>query len=142
MTYVDGTLRVIDAPTTITLSDWAVQNGLTGADALPGSDPDKDGMSNLMEYYLGLSPTTSSGGGVFTLSKGSNNTVSLIYRRAKGVTGVSSAVEATGDLSSIWGTSGVQETVVDKGTYEEVTATVTNTPGVSKMFMRLTVSQP
>jgi hypothetical protein len=142
MTYVDGTLRVIDAPTTITLSDWAVQNGLTGADALPGSDPDKDGMSNLMEYYLGLSPTSSSGGGLFTLSKGSNNTVSLTYRRAKGVTGVSSAVQATGDLSSSWGTSGVQETVVDKGTYEEVTATVTNTPGVSKMFMRLTVSQP
>lgn len=142
MTYVDGTLRVIDAPTTITLSDWAMQNGLTGVDALPGADPDKDGMSNLMEYYLGLSPTSSSGGGVFTLSKGSNNTVSLIYRRAKGVTGVSSAVEATGDLSSIWGTSGVQETVVDKGTYEEVTSTVTNAPGAAKMFMRLKVSQP
>jgi hypothetical protein len=142
MTYIDGTLSVNDAPTTFTLSDWAVQNGLTGADALPGSDPDKDGMSNLMEYYLGLSPTSSSGGGMFTLSKGSNNTVSLTYRRAKGVTGVSSAVQATGDLSISWGTSGVQETVVDKGTYEEVTATVTNAPGATKMFMRLKVSQP
>ena len=108
---------------------------------MPGADPDKDGMSNLIEYYLGLSPTSSSGGGLFTLSKGSNNTVSLTYRRAKGVTGVSSAVQATGDLSISWGTSGVQETVVDKGTYEEVTATVTNAPGATKMFMRLKVSQ-
>ena len=142
ITYLDGTLSVVEVPHTITLSDWAIQNGLAGVDALPGSDPDKDGMTNLMEYYLGLSPTSSSGGGVFTLSKGSNNTVSLIYRRARGVTGVSSAVEATGDLSSIWGTSGVQESVVDKGTYEEVTATVTTAPGAAKMFMRLKVSQP
>jgi hypothetical protein len=145
MTYIQGILSVIDAPTTITLSDWTDQNGLTGVDALSDSDPDKDGMSNLMEYYLGLSPTSSSGsGGVFSLSKGSNNTVSLTYRRAKGVTGVSAAVQATGDLSSpsSWGTSGVQETVVDKEAYEEVTATVTTPPGLTKMFMRLRVTTP
>ena len=79
---------------------------------------------------------------MFSLSKGSNNTVSLTYRRAKGVTGVSAAVQATGDLSSSWGTNGVQEKVVDKGTYEEVTGTVTTAPGATKMFMRLKVSQP
>ena len=145
MTYVDGTLNVIDPTATITLSEWAFQNGLVGVDALPGADPDKDGMTNLMEYYLGLSPTSSSGsGGVFNLSKGSNNTVSLTYRRAKSVTGVSSQVQANGDLSasSSWGTNGVQETVVDKGTYEEVTGTGTIAPGATKMFMRLKVSQP
>ena len=145
MTYIDGTLNVIDPTATITLSEWAVQNGLVGVDALPGADPDKDGMTNLMEYYLGLSPTSSSGsGGVFSLSKGSNNTVSFTYRRAKSVTGVSSQVQANGDLSasSSWGTNGVQETVVDKGTYEEVTGTGTIAPGATKMFMRLKVSQP
>jgi len=98
-------------------------------------------MKNLMEYYLGLSPTSSSGSGeVFSLSKGSNNTVSFTYLRAKGVTGVSAEVQATGDLSSSWGTNGVQETVVDKGTYEEVTATVTNAPGETKKFLRLSVT--
>ena len=76
------------------------------------------------------------------MSKGSNNTVSFTYRRAKGVTGVSAEVQATGDLSSSWGTNGVQETVVDKGTYEEVTATVTNAPGETKKFMRLRVTAP
>jgi len=142
-TFLNGTLSVIDPPTTISLSDWATQNGLIDANAAPDADPDKDGLSNLMEYYLGLSPTSPSGsGGVFSLSKGSNNTVSLTYRRAKGVTGVSAAVQATGDLSSSWGTNGVQEKVVDKGTYEEVTGTVTTAPGATKMFMRLKVSQP
>jgi Zn-dependent metalloprotease len=144
-TFLNGTLSVIDPPTTITLSDWATQNGLFDADAAPGADSDKDGLSNLMEYYLGLSPTSPSGsGGVFSLSKGSNNAVSLTYRRAKGVTGVSAAVQATGDLSnpSSWGTSGVQETVVDKEAYEEVTATVTTPPGSTKMFMRLRVTTP
>ena len=69
--------------------------------------------------------------------------ISLTYRRAKGVTGVSGVVQASGDLSTTnWNTNGVQETVTDKGDYEEVTATVTNPPGATKMFMRLKVSQP
>jgi hypothetical protein len=142
-TFVNGTLTVVDAQATVTLSEWASQNGLSGAAAAPDADPDGDGMVNLMEYYLGLSPTSSSGsGGVFSLSKGSNNTFSLTYRRAKGVIGVSSAVQATGDISSSssWGTSGVQETVVDRGSYEEVTATVTNAPGETKKFLRLSVT--
>ncbi|NBR70412.1 MAG: hypothetical protein EBT69_09605 [Verrucomicrobia bacterium] len=142
-TFVNGALTVVDAQVTVTLSEWASQNGLSGAAAAPDADPDGDGMMNLMEYYLGLSPTSSSGSGeVFSLSKGSNNTFSLTYRRAKGITGVSSAVQATGDISSSssWGTSGVQETVVDKGSYEEVTATVTNAPGETKKFMRLRVT--
>jgi hypothetical protein len=134
---------VIDPPTTISLSDWATQNGLIDANAAPDADPDKDGLSNLMEYYLGLSPTSSSGsGGLFSLSKGSNNTFSFTYRRAKGITGVSSHIQATGDLSSpsSWGTSGVQETVVDKDTYEEVTGTVTTASEATKIFMRLSVT--
>jgi len=145
-TYIDGILTVSAAPTTITLSDWANQNGLSGADAAPDADPDRDGMSNLMEFYLGLNPTQSGGTNQNTMEvvPGPNNIVSMTYRRAKGITGVSAAVQASGDLSSSnsWGTDGVQETVTDKGDYEEVTATVTNPPGATKMFMRVWVSQP
>ncbi|NBS55181.1 hypothetical protein EBT23_06475 [bacterium] len=142
-TFVDGTLTVVDA---ITISDWANQNGLSGADAAPDADPDGDGMSNLMEFCLGLSPTNSSGaGGGFVMTNGPGNTVSMTYLRAKGVTGVTPAVQACGDLSGTnWGTNGVVETVKDAAdpNYEEVTATVTNPPGATRMFMRLKVSQP
>ena len=139
--YAPGTLTV----TAPSLSDWAAQHpGLT--DSTPSGDPDGDGVSNLMEYFMGLDPTQPAGdsGGAMTVSNGSStNTMSMTYRRAKGITGVSAAVQTIGDLSNTnWGTNGVQETVTDKGAYEEVTATVTNAPGETRKFMRLRVSQP
>ena len=76
------------------------------------------------------------------MSNGASNTFSMTFRRAKGITGVTSAVEASGDLSSAWGTNGVQETVVDQNSHEEVTATVTIAPGETKKFMRLRVTTP
>jgi hypothetical protein len=104
-------------------------------------------MSNLMEYFLGLEPMQSGGssGPVMTLSNGPSNTLSMTYRRAKGVTGISSGVQTISDLTNTnWDTNGVVETVKDTEDprYEEVTATVTNQPGETRMFMRLKVSQP
>jgi hypothetical protein len=147
ITYVSGTLSVVDPITEVTLSDWATQKGLTGENALPDADPDGDGMSNLMEFFLGLDPTQSGGasGPVMTLSNGPSNTLTMTYRRAKGVTGISSGVQTIGDLSNTnWGTNGVVETIKDAEDprYEEVTVTVTNPPGETRRFMRLKVSQP
>jgi hypothetical protein len=142
-TYIDGILTVTTAPTTITLSDWANQNGLSGADAAPDADPDHDGVPNLMAYYMALDPKGGQGLAGYGLQATTESSLSLTYRRLKGVTGVSAAVQASGDLtSSNWSTPSVKETVEDKGSYEEVTATVTNPPGATKMFMRLKVSQP
>ena len=35
---------------------WAASKGLTGDDALPDADPDKDGIANLLEFVLGGEP--------------------------------------------------------------------------------------
>ena len=137
--YKNGTLTVSATPTTVTLTDWATQNGLSGADAAPTADPDGDGVSNLMAYFMALDPKGGQGLVGYGVKEVADGSVSLTYRRAKGVTGVSAQVQSAGDLSSGWGTNGVQETVVDKGAYEEVTATVTTPPGSTKMFMRLSV---
>jgi hypothetical protein len=41
-------------------NQWATDNGLTGDDALPGSDPDKDGFTNTQEFAFGGNPTSAS----------------------------------------------------------------------------------
>jgi len=139
--YNPGTLTVTEG-STVTLSEWAAQSGLIGADAAPDADPDGDGVSNLMAYYMALDPKGGQGMVGYGLKPVTEGSLLLTYRRSKGVTGLSATVQASGDLSSSWNTPSVQETVVDKGTYEEVTATVTNPTGSTKMFMRLRVTQP
>jgi hypothetical protein len=144
ISYVAGTLQVLDAVVAVSFNDW-VSKYPTLTDTNLVADPDGDGMSNLMEYFFGLDPTKSGGtsGPIMTLTNGPSNTVSMTYRRAKGLTNVESAVQTISNLSSTnWGTNGVTEEVTDKGDYEEVKVTVTNPPGATKMFMRLRVSQP
>jgi hypothetical protein len=140
--YTPGTLTVTEGSAAVTLSEWATQNGLIGADAAPDADPDGDGVSNLMAYYMALDPKAGQGMVGYGLKPVTEGSLSLTYRRSKGVTGLSATVQANGDLSSSWNTPSVQESVVDKGTYEEVTATVTTPTGSTKMFMRLRVTQP
>ncbi len=46
----------------VTFESWIASQGLTGANALADADPDKDRLSNLVEYALhGLSPVTPNG---------------------------------------------------------------------------------
>lgn len=40
---------------------WITDFSLTGADALEGADPDRDGLNNLLEFDLGRSPTRGDG---------------------------------------------------------------------------------
>ncbi|NBQ56653.1 MAG: hypothetical protein EBU36_08475, partial [Verrucomicrobia bacterium] len=96
-TYIDGILTVTDAPTTITFTDWATENGLSGADAAPDADPDGDGVLNLMACYMALDPKGGQGMVGYGLKPVTDGSLSLTYRRSKRVTGVSATVQASGD---------------------------------------------
>jgi hypothetical protein len=140
--YNTGTLTVTGSSTP-TFDDWASQKGLTGADALPTADPDKDGIVNLLEYYMGLEPLTPDKN-VVTMGwiPGNPSSLSMTYRRAKGTTGVTGGVVWNSLLNSNnWSTSGVTETALDRTNHFDVTATVTNAPGEAAKFLRLRVQQ-
>jgi hypothetical protein len=136
---------------TFTLSNYSVTyregqltvTGVPFSNPAPGADPDGNGLSNLMEYYMGISNGSPLIGPAITFSN-SGGTLSMTYRRYKGLDGVQGTVEHIGNLTATnWDTNGVTvNQVVDRGAYEEVTATVTNAPGETKKFMRLRVTAP
>jgi hypothetical protein len=90
---------------------------------------------------MGSNPSSSLDSPVVATAAGT--TLSITYQRAKGLANISAVVEWTTDLSLVnWNTNDVNVSVQDKGSYEEVTATVTNASGETKKFMRLRVTTP
>lgn len=60
-----GVLKVTQLATTSSFSTWiSSYPSLTGSDALPGADPDKDGLSNLMEFALKGDPANGTNRGL------------------------------------------------------------------------------
>ena len=135
------TLATMDLFGSTTFSTWASNNSLAGDDALLLSDPDRDGRSNLLEFYMGSDPSSTSDSPIVVTASGAS--LSMTYQRAKGIANISAVVEWTTDLSlANWNTSYVSEIVDDKGLYEEVKATVINSPAEKRKFMRLRVTMP
>ena len=129
--YVPGILSV----TAPTFSDWA--SGLS--DPTKNADPDRDGIPNLLEYFLGLNATSpSSTGMIHTLG---NGTLTLDYPRSKALNGSSGFVEWTTTFST-WSTANVTDSLLsDQGAYETRRATVPILPGETKKFLRLRVEE-
>jgi len=90
-----------------TFSEWTKAYGLTGANADKMFDFDKDGMSNLMEYAVGMNPTMAEPNPIVRDTyqdpvTGKNYlriSVNLDPNAAKNVTVVG---ETTGDLGGVW----------------------------------------
>jgi len=129
--YQPGILSV----TAPTFSDWA--SGLS--DPAKNADPDRDGIPNLLEYFLGLNATSpSSTGMIHTLG---NGTLTLDYPRSKALNGSSGFVEWTTTFST-WSTANVTDSLLsDQGAYETRRATVPILPGETKKFLRLRVEE-
>jgi autotransporter-associated beta strand protein len=110
-------------------SDWATESGIPGE--LPGGDFDYDGIANLLEYALGLSPT------VPNASPGTFDGSTISFNK-------DSAAVANGDVAYAIQTS----TTLAAGSWTTVTPTV-NSPslisytlptGLPKVFARLVVT--
>jgi hypothetical protein len=86
-TTADVTISVVSS-----YDGWATSYGLSGTDALPASDPDKDGLNNNNEYAFGTNPTVSNATLLTATTSAGNMTVTWVERNSGFVYNVQSTV--------------------------------------------------
>jgi hypothetical protein len=131
---------------TVTGQDYSSWIGgkYTGLDALSGADPEGDGISNLVEFFMGLDPAASDAAGTTGISL-SVDQLSFTYRKSKSATGTTGTVKWKNDLASAtaWSSAGVNDVLVsDEGAYEIRRASVTVGSGEVSKFLHLEVTAP
>ncbi len=121
-------------------ADWQSLTwpGVTDANIIgPLADPDRDGLQNLAEWALGLSPTQPGAQPASMAKVGAN--LEFTYTRAKNITGVTFIVEWSDTLNA-WSSAGVTEQILsDNGTVLTVRASFP--AGTFSRFARLRVTK-
>lgn len=120
---------------------WQVQNmGLSGTSGGPSLDPDGDGLSNLMEYALGMNPVLQSSLPANAVLNAGN--LEYTYTRSKSALtgGIQFQVQWSETLeASSWSGSNVTEQVLsDDGTTQQVKAMLP-AGSAGRRFVRLRV---
>lgn len=120
---------------------WAGEFGLTGNDALPGADPDNDGVKNVIEFLLGSNPATGGSSGLFEIDADPTGTSLFTFRTAKAAAAYPFTVETSQDLSFNDGVS--PDSVTKTGEdplWNYWTVEITPPDPVAGLFLRLKVT--
>ena len=139
-------------------ANYIASFGLSGTDAVLTADPDHDGISNLMEYAMGLNPTVADVSGLpVVVSKSYSGTIylSMTFNRSSLATDLTYIVQGSSDLVN-WtnlgtstaggvtsGTGFVTETGFAPNFNVEVRDTVPyDGNALTKRFMHLLITSP
>jgi subtilisin-like proprotein convertase family protein len=141
-TATQAFVLTIASGSTPTFSEW-LGNYPGIPDPAPGADPDGDGLDNLVEYFMALSPVDGASALAMPVDTATPGKVSMEYRRSKTLQGVSGGMKWKNSLAdAIWSADGVtDELVTDHGDYETRRATAPVLPGETRKFLRLEVQQ-
>ena len=133
---------VPDALPITTFSQWANENGLTNA----GADSDFDGVSNLMEYAMGLNPLTAQGAAVYAEDANVYGVdfLRLVFRRNCQATDLGTRVLISSDLET-WTSSEADLSIlnpdVDGDGNTELVEVYVEKGELEPIFVRLEVRQ-
>jgi subtilisin-like proprotein convertase family protein len=110
------------------------------SNAAPLADPDGDGLSNLLEYFLGLNPDTRETGALVAGKTG--DAFSLTYPRSRMTTGLSAQVEWSSTLENgSWTTEGLTHEVLSETTASQIIRTsLAVDSGFPRVFLRIRVT--
>ena len=106
----------------------------------PNADPDFDGYDNLIEYFMGTSPSASGSAGMVAASCDGSGNLEITFRMSKYLTGVSYSVQSSTGLTG-WTDTGVTASVVsDEGDHFIMQASI---PGGTNtgFFLRVAVTE-
>lgn len=143
---VTKTTYVLNVACLNAVQSWRQQNFGSNANTGPTADSadyDNDGICNLLEYALNLSPQTASKLPMSTAVNGENYEYTYTRSTAAVTAGTLFTVEWNATLSAAsWSSSGVTQTVLsDDGTTQQVKAIIPMN-AASKMFIHLSVTPP
>lgn len=121
-----------------TFEPWI--GGFAGlSDVTPAGDPDGDGLSNAMEYFMGLDPTVNDAAAAFAQGADLDG-VFLDYRRSKATHGITGAVEWSTNpgANAVWSGASVGDVLLqDHGAWELRRASVPWLAPDAPIFLRL-----
>jgi hypothetical protein len=130
--------------------EWTASFDLVGDEALPGADPDNDGLNNLLEFVLGGNPTSGDQASVGPKVQTTANDLILTFNRssASKLQPVGLKVQISGDLNTwnpaddivIGATSGSSYTVTEMDGYDLIVVTISKSGPTQ--FARVTAELP